>query len=471
MKNPLLRFAEKYLTEDEPRPGAREATHQPGGFDFHDFQRRFAQLLAQRSDMPMGRINIVTLAELKEKLGPRWAKMEDQVHQTADRVINSHVQPRDIVVAYSPLEYLIVISNAKPEAAQLQCAGITREIYRHFLGEEAVCDVSIRSAVGHDGQDLLFEDVTMSGLKDAALQELEQELEQSEAAAPVKQPLDFVEEDIEWPDVPQFASGQDGEEAETAGPPGVTTFDPDSLEFIYRPMWDIKSEVMSTYLCMPCRVMGHGEIAYRYDVLGQKQPDEARAWIDAMAAREALVMLDDLLRNKFSMFITTSIHYETLASTRLRARVMGMFSGVPDSMKRFLALEIIGVPSGVTSGRMSQMVNYLRPISRVLFVRTDLANPSLQGFAGIGVQAVGFDIGNDNRPEAAVIADINSFAERAAKQQVPIYCQGVRSTSLAIAAAGAGYRFISGNRIASDQTAPMNVLRYNWRDFYVHHDL
>lgn len=479
MVNPVRRWAEKYLAEDEGNASASKS--QSGAsqvYDFVAFQRRFAELLTQRSDMPMGRINIVSLAELKEQLGERWERLEGQIHQAADRIIASHVTRRDIVAPYSPLEYLIVISNATPEAAQLKCASITMEIYRRFLGQEAVSDVNIRSAIEHDGSELIFEDVSMSRLREAAVEAAERavavaaQAAEKDAASSVKM-VSADEDGIEWPEIPEFFfSEEDEEQAESGdGPPKAISFDPSTLEFIYRPVWDIKREVMSTYFCLPCRLLANGEIAYRYDVLGKRQTEEARAWIDVMAAREALVMLDELLRNKFNMFISTSVHFETLASARLRAKVLTMFNAVPQSMRQFLTVEVVGIPKGVTSGRMSQILSYLRPLCRATFARLELDTTSLQNFEGIGLQAVGVDIRGDKRPEAEIIADLNEFAERVAGLRMLSYCLGVGSTSLAIAAGGAGFHMISGDRIASDQSAPNNILRYNWRDFYVHHDL
>lgn len=479
MASLIQHWTQRLLGADEAAPPASgraaalssppDETHpQAGGFNFLDFQRRFAQLLAQRARIPVGRINVVTLTDLKNRLGDRWPRLEDQVHQAANRIINSHVSPRDIVAPFSPLEYLVVLSDLPAEAAQLKCATIALEIYRHFLGQEDVEDVSIRTAVSHDGNELVFDDVTMSSLKERVAADVLQDGH----GGRVPSSFQLDGETLDWPGAPSFGA-DDGEEgaAGLAGAPEEAGFDPASVAFIYRPVWDVKREVMSTFLCLPCYMLANNDVIYRYDMLGEKRTDETCAWIDAVAAHEALVTLDELLRNKFNMFVGIALHFNTLASPRLRPRVLNLFAHVPKRMRRFLCIEIVGVPGGVPSGRMSQIVGYVKPLAHVLHARVDPDHRALDSLTNIGLHAVGLDIQKDSRPESAIIANLNGFAERAANQRLQAYCLGIPSTSLAIAAAAAGFRYISGVRVAADREAPENVLRYNWRDFYIHHNL
>jgi hypothetical protein len=68
--------------------------------------------------------------------------------------------------------------------------------------------------------------------------------------------------------------------------------------------------------------------------------------------------------------------------------------------------------------------------------------------------------------EKRTLADMDRFARAAERAGLLTAVEGVATTSVALAAKGAGIAFISGDRIGACVDVPEHMLRFTWSELY-----
>ena len=102
-----------------------------------------------------GRINVIGLDRIKEKLGDRWNALSDRVHAVARSALEKCLQPTDIWTACGN-SYVIAFGSMNIEEARTKCRMIAQMIESALLGEDNGHGISVATAVATvDGQVLL----------------------------------------------------------------------------------------------------------------------------------------------------------------------------------------------------------------------------------------------------------------------------------------------------------------------------
>ena len=98
-----------------------------------------------------GKISLIGLDSVVERLGARWEMRSDQVYDFVERSIERQLGGAGYWLRVSDRDYLIVQPAASRFAAQAFCLSCLRELLKHFLGEIRegdlrVCEVTRLSA-------------------------------------------------------------------------------------------------------------------------------------------------------------------------------------------------------------------------------------------------------------------------------------------------------------------------------------
>ena len=90
-----------------------------------------------------GKVNLIALDAIVERLGPRWALRRDQIHEHVDRTIQRRLQSRGFHVRVSDTDFLICQPELGRFSGQAACLQILREILTYFIGDGARADDSV----------------------------------------------------------------------------------------------------------------------------------------------------------------------------------------------------------------------------------------------------------------------------------------------------------------------------------------
>lgn len=496
--------------------GANAHSSEPAADDLERRYRRFAErimaMLAAQQALPAGQVNLIGLDSLRELMGGRWANAAERVHTVAASVLRRHLDTHDVFTRYGETEYLVVFGRLSVDAARAKAASIAREIHERCLGDPDLRDVHVRTAVDRvDGQ-FVFERHSVADVLSGLSSRLRDESVEVERHGGRERAAGSTEVNVPWmparsrqlargvrsaakteerpapqqpqPDTDNSPAEDEAEALRNFGWAGVDELPPfpgvpqwielglsdPPVRSVFRPVWDVAQQAVFTYHCVPCRHHDDGSTMHGKAVLdGHPNYEAALARLDLEGLLHALQSLHAGLRHGLRFFVSVPMHYDTLAGRRPRDAFLQSMLAVPEEMRRYVLFELIGLPAGIPDSRFMEMLTLLSPFSRAVFVRSGLSRRGLERYAATGVHAVGADLNEHRRDEAALGSEIERFVEAAERLRLPTYLHGVETSSLAVQAAAAGVRYIEGARVGDDQPAPAPARRFAWLDFYSRH--
>jgi hypothetical protein len=125
---------------------AEADTTEPGGSALQLTDAGLAAILDQFQASPLlssGKVNVIGLDAISERMGDRWKVRRDLVHEHADNVLRRQLGPSSIVQRISATEIIVAQPDVSRFAGQVRCLNGLREIFRHFLGEARVIDLKV----------------------------------------------------------------------------------------------------------------------------------------------------------------------------------------------------------------------------------------------------------------------------------------------------------------------------------------
>ncbi len=84
-----------------------------------------------------GRINLIGLNAIAERLGDRWEGRQEQIYHHVERTLTRHLEGGGFFQRVSPTDYLVVQPALGKFSAQVSCLLYLRELLSHFLGGAA----------------------------------------------------------------------------------------------------------------------------------------------------------------------------------------------------------------------------------------------------------------------------------------------------------------------------------------------
>lgn len=147
-KEPISKSAEVHALKD----GTAET------FD-SSLDDEIKNLIKDNDFLVNGKVSLINLGSIKEKLGNKWEKYSEFVHQFAEKVIEKRVVSRDIYYRVGEDTYVFVFADLTEEEAIIKCSLIAKEIGEQVFGNEWSSDkfgTSVAVA-GADGEILLQE--------------------------------------------------------------------------------------------------------------------------------------------------------------------------------------------------------------------------------------------------------------------------------------------------------------------------
>lgn len=428
----------------EPESAAAEPVAGPaGGSDAAgerisgpaNLTQRLRTIARDRALIAAGCLHLIGLTTLKERLGPRWGRLSERIHQFAERMIERHVGPGDVWFRYGEEDYVIVFVSLDKMAAQLVCAKIVQELHTLLLGEADAHAISVYTAVAEiDGQ-ISIEDVTLAQLLERTVAQSRTDAMQDPGSA-----------------VPAPRSGV---------PPQALARE--AVNLLYAPVWDVRHQVITTYICRPNRRRRYGSDLWGYDVLGDSADEQAILELDLDTLLRSIEMLDDLYRNMFRMVLSLPVHFETLAVAARRRTYVEACRTIPDHLRPLVAFELMELPSGIPTGRLGELTSAVSSFSRAILAHTSIDSADLATFAAGGVRAAGV-AAPAHMPEPRSIALITRFSQMAEKAGIKSFVERVASPALASAAAGAGIAYLIGPLVGGWLEVPETMARFTWKD-------
>ncbi|HVP85597.1 MAG TPA: hypothetical protein VMS78_12840 [Rhizomicrobium sp.] len=388
-----------------------------------------------------GQVNIIAMSAVREKLGARWDRSCDNIHERIEKHLGRQLGASDYHCRISDTDYLLSFPGDSRQSAQLRCMRILQELLELFLGQFTLDEIDIRAVTDRQGDTLTVEAVDVRALGKAT---------PSGESAPAAVPLGST----------------------IAGPPRFS-MEPVSvgsrklyLDFEFRPIWDLRHDAISSFslnaIAETDQTRALGEA--RAD-RSQLNPDELTA-IDLAAVKYGLETLTYLFQRKSRFIMHLPVSYETLASSRARPQFLDAIKSFAPELRRYIAFELHDLPSGVPQSRLSALVTMLNPFGRGAIASVQARRVGSLSLRGCGLLGTAVELDPVGLPEAEMFVRIGNFRERAHMAGEQLIAYGVNSRSLVMACWSMGLTHISGEAIAPACAMPYQMSRFRPLDLY-----
>ncbi len=241
----------------------------------------------------------------------------------------------------------------------------------------------------------------------------------------------------------------------------------DELRFAFWPLWNVERNVISAYACFALVPTGDSGTAYDDAELAVTGNSEDILQLDHALQDRVLAELAAVRGDGRKLLLVLPVHFETLAAAAHRRRYAQKLAELAGDSANLLIVEVTGLPSGVPQSRIVELIAPLRPHCRRVSTRLRAETVDFAPFRGAGVLTVGCDVGSRFGAEPLIIQHLGRFSRGAQKAGFgTIYVCGVPSLSMATAAIGAGFGFVSGIGVAKPVPRPERVLDFTLLDLY-----
>lgn len=366
-----------------------------------------------------GRLQIICLEPLKDKFGERWPQVADRIVATAQGIIAEHLAASDLLLPCRDLAFLVLFGELSTKEAEIKAAMLATAITHRVLGEDgASIPTLVRTVVAALDGRLVLAESCLADTLDRLLAD-----KTADASAPVDAPAPTSDADL-W------------------RPVGTSAFD-SKVDTVYRPVWDVRRRVLSAYLC--------------------SVPDTER-WRRADAhdlaiLERAIGDLHCLYARGERVFVIVPIHAATLGHRRSRQIWLERLGTIPRPLREGIVLNVRGLSPEMPQSRIVDLVSHLRAVDHALIATLPLTPRLVPLLTATGIGTIGAEIGRAN-DEAAIMEAMGRFAEATLGSRTVLFAQGLSSSSLAVAALGAGFVYLEGAAIHPPVPAPANVARF-----------
>ncbi|HYE50067.1 MAG TPA: hypothetical protein VEB20_10795 [Azospirillaceae bacterium] len=436
---------------EEPHPPVRSAPKPPSkatvqaSLDCEHTREKLRTIITQQPNFSAGCFHLIGLASLKEKLGPRWPSVESKVQQVVERLLAQHLKREDAWFRHGPETYVVVFASLNKLEAQLLCGRVVKELHNLLLGDSDAAAIMVETAVVEAGGEMSVESRSLDSLLSSALEEFHVAPGDAAAAQPCPN------------QARQGGLGGREEAAKTLG--WVLEEDlREPVSFLYRPIWDAKHQVISTYLCRPARRRPSGMHLWGYDVLRDGTDTSAILDLDTETLSHSVSLLHELVRNKFRLMMTLPLHFETMAVLARRRQYLQLCRMIPKQLSDFLAFELNCLPAGVPASRLIEFVNALKPHCRAVLARTDVATGDMASFGAAGIKIVGAELPHHGDPMRH-LGELARFTAAAHKMHLLTYLDEVNTDVASVAGQTASFDFMMGDFVGPWVEVPETAVR------------
>ena len=409
------------------------------------FSRALRGLIAKQDTISAGGLQIIGMGRIRERLGDRWERYADRVHDTALRILKRRLDPTDVFSRQGDFGYVILFGALSEEEAQIKCSLIAEEIAYEVLGKESGSeDVEVKQVVIRLDGSVVAERVD---LLSAVTRQLRKAYDAAESTGS---------------DDTGAEPGRVAEEHRGSPAPSALA----ELGFCYRPVWHVYRQALLTVNCLPQRRNCRSTLDFGHAVLGMDPDHQEIAELDLLMLQR---MIQDLMllaqRGRLSL-LAIQVHIKTLMGARSSRDFVALCQSIPEQLRDRVVFEVIELSKDVPQVSASRAIPRILPFCRTVIGQVPLGRTDFEDLLNTGIATVGIDLGRRRLSESRLFEAMERFAERAAEVGFGTFVHGLHSKSLATTAVCSGFRYLDGDGIRPAGSTAACVTHFKTPDLF-----
>jgi hypothetical protein len=318
-----------------------------------------------------GKVNVISLEAVVQRLGVRWPTRRDQVYDHAERTLEKHLGLRGYFARVSETDFLICQPELGRFSAQAACLRYLREILNYFLGDARAADHGVHQVTKMTRDSIVAEKIdARHAEREGEVEEAQRRQATAEAAAQAA-PVRTMDQ---WS--PFVAS--DGRELRVSC----------QLE----PVFELKSFGRIGFrMARRVLVVGTEEALSPAQVANLSRADLLRIDLATIARGLDRLKSGENAAREPSLIIPVS--FATLSNQRARTQIAVALKTAGELVQRGILSDICDI-EGVPQGALLSAASLIRPFSLFVVGRLSVTPPgpaSLAQMKGAGLNALSFE--------------------------------------------------------------------------------
>lgn len=402
-------------------------------------QRRLAKLFANDAVLTGGRLQMIGLAEVRDKLGGKWHRVESAVHALTEEVLKENMGDDDVYLRYGADKYLIIFATKTREAAEVAAASIASAIRERLFGDEQTQPLKNRvmvetTIVRFDPRKIADNDNPFADLDHAA---------DSHRAIQQNLRSGRIEDDVD----PLLHRAQ-------------------PMHMVYMPMWDAQRGALSAYLgVMTDSVVQDENTLTNYRQICRGKSANELAVLDLSIMQHVQDEAQAMMRDGRKFLTICPVHIDTLSIASTYSQYMDACHALPDQMRKYLLINLMGVHDGIDKAALRTVVQALKGVARNVWCMAPMQDFTPRLYKGAGVNAVGFFIPK-KADERNLLRWMDDVSVSLKMSGLRAFLLDVPSLSIATSAVCAGFSMIGGEIVHDYVDRPQNASRFKHEDLF-----
>ena len=300
-----------------------------------------------------GRVRMVSIEEVREKVGLRWEQVAERIYANAEAVIRSRLSPDDVFTRNALGQFILCFASLSEKDAWFKAQTIQKELRDKLLGEGLDAELAAVTVETHEVAAASEEVECADDIADMIADKLAQAAEQMRKNA--ERLLSEVLRTGQIQPRPVLTARGTASEFE------IAEFDPDAQAKIEQ-------------------------------IAAAGEDPKVAAQIDSVIIGRAADHLLGRPSRRKEYCLIVPLHFSTLYHRVHREKLMAILRQLPAPTRDSLALGVQGFPEDIWSARVTEFLNGLRPFCRsrsVHLERAHLGNINLQD-AHVGLVSIDY---------------------------------------------------------------------------------
>jgi len=371
-----------------------------------------------------GSIQLLGMAEIKQRLGARWSAVADIACRIAEQAIQRHLSVEDAYQRQGGEGFALCFASPDKAQAEAKTRAIAEEIATQ-LSRQAP---QIPLQVDHTVAELKWADIDNGeeeSIAELIARELRQLRERAEAAA------------REWRN----------ELLRTAG-------------VRFGPIWHPPRRIITSYRAMLNEQTGTQALQRLANVT---TPDELKSTLhelDCLIVGRAIKALDRLLHTGGMAQMLVPVNFNSLSNRTAREKYLNLCRDIPQHYTRFLLFEVHGAPNGTPVSRLIEIALSLKPYGHGVLVELPAGGGQLQELASMGLLGLSVDAKSLPRNLGQATTALTRLVSTATAHNLKVFVHGADTVGTLEAAQKARADCIDGRAVALPLPEPKTAYRW-----------
>lgn len=390
-------------------------------FDVRNLIARLEQQAA--TSVMAGCVQLLGLDQVKERLGASWEAHADRALLIAQEALEAFLSPADIYRIIDESSFQICFESGDENYARFQVERISEAIERRIAAElgGAVSGLTVESLVAP---------VLCARIRDAS------------------DPLSAL-----YSSLLEIRNSVNGRAINRHSIPALR-----HAGALFQPLWPSRDFGQTQNRCLLDTLAGAAAAKHLKEIEALEDLVEALANLDCVVFAKSVEGLHQALGEIKRATIVVPVHFQTLALEQ--QEFLDIAATLPLPYRRFVLLDLIGVPTATTGSELLKALKTGRTITDRIVLQMSPTDHRMDQTVRNLIWGVSMNLGELDVDDPRIAIELERFALAAAEQGIYSFAYGANTIGKAVTVVKAGFDYVGGSAVCNVAPLPRSHARF-----------